>query len=205
MPIGPELLVRLPYLYLRDTFTAHKSHTCTLVLRTDIWYAVLRLKGYLGGDIFYAVEKKFPDFEYTLLVRNEERAKPVKARYPNAKFVYGDLNDAAIIEKAAAEADIVIREYQPTSSIPTLNPIHHTSDCMSNNKDNQPHYLGGNIELTLIFWGKIDTANSADDIPSAKAIAKGLASGHSAENPGYWLHICGTGILMWVRLKPIYF
>lgn len=41
-----------------------------------------------------------------------------------------------------------------------------------------------------------DTANSADDVPSAKAIAKGLAAGHTASRPGYWLHICGTGLLM---------
>jgi hypothetical protein len=35
-------------------------------------------------------------------------------------------------------------------------------------------------------------------VASAQAIAKGLAAGHSAENPAYWLHICGTGLLMWV-------
>lgn len=40
-----------------------------------------------------------------------------------------------------------------------------------------------------------DTANSADNVPSAKAIAKGLAAGHSSK-PGYWLHVCGTGMLM---------
>lgn len=43
----------------------------------------------------------------------------------------------------------------------------------------------------------IDTADSADNVPSAKAIAKGLAAGHSAEKPGYWIHLCGTGILTW--------
>lgn len=44
-----------------------------------------------------------------------------------------------------------------------------------------------------------DTANSADDVPSAKAIAKGLAAGHTADKPGNWLHICGTGMLQVVR------
>lgn len=33
-------------------------------------------------------------------------------------------------------------------------------------------------------------------MPSARAIAKGLAAGHTPERPGYWLHICGTGMLM---------
>ncbi|KAI1774805.1 NAD(P)-binding protein [Hypoxylon cercidicola] len=43
----------------------------------------------------------------------------------------------------------------------------------------------------------IHTADSADNMPSAKAIAKGLAAGHTAEKPGYWIHLCGTGILTW--------
>jgi Trk K+ transport system NAD-binding subunit len=55
--------------------------------------------------------KAHPDWDYTLFVRNEERAKPIKAAYPNTKFVYGTLTDSAVIEKAAAEADIVIRTY----------------------------------------------------------------------------------------------
>lgn len=38
-------------------------------------------------------------------------------------------------------------------------------------------------------------------MPSAHAIAKGLAAGHTAEKPGYWLHICGTGMLQWVRIR----
>lgn len=42
-------------------------------------------------------------------MRNEERSKPIAAKYPDVKFVYGTLDDSAVIEKAAAEADIVIR------------------------------------------------------------------------------------------------
>lgn len=67
--------------------------------------------GYIGGDILYAVHKAHPDYEYTLLVRNEDRAKVVKEKYPNVKFVYGNLDASDVIEKAAAEADIVIREF----------------------------------------------------------------------------------------------
>ncbi|KAK3393569.1 hypothetical protein B0H63DRAFT_458487 [Podospora didyma] len=46
----------------------------------------------------------------------------------------------------------------------------------------------------------IHTAESADDVPSATAIAKGLrrgAANRSAENPAFWIHICGTGLLQW--------
>lgn len=68
------------------------------------------MSGYIGGAAFDAIYKAHPDYEYTLLVRNEQRAKPVKEKYPNAKFAYGTLDDASIVEKAAAEADIVVRE-----------------------------------------------------------------------------------------------
>jgi len=41
----------------------------------------------------------------------------------------------------------------------------------------------------------IHTADSSDHVGAAEAIAKGLAKGHSKANPGFWLHISGTGIL----------
>lgn len=109
--------------------------------------------GYIGGDAFYAIHSAHPDYEYTLLVRNEDRGKVVKAKYPNVKLVYGSLDDADVIEQAAAAADVVVH-----------------------------------------------AADSADDSPSAKAIAKGLEAGHSAEKPGHWIHVSGTGILQWYDL-----
>lgn len=71
--------------------------------------------GYVGGTALDHIYKAHKDYDYTLLVRNEERAKPVKAKYPTAKFVYGSLDDAAVLEKAAAEADVVVRR------LPVLN------------------------------------------------------------------------------------
>lgn len=69
--------------------------------------------GYIGGDALYSLVKAHPDYEYTLLVRNEERGKPVAAAYPNARLVYGSLDDVDVIEKEAAAADIVIRTLEP--------------------------------------------------------------------------------------------
>ncbi|KAI1209195.1 NAD(P)-binding protein [Annulohypoxylon truncatum] len=106
--------------------------------------------GYIGGDALYSIAKAHPDYELTLLVRNEERGKPVAAAYPKARLVYGTLDDVDVIEKEAAAADIVVH-----------------------------------------------TADSADNVPSATAIAKGLTAGHTSEKPGYWIHLCGTGILTW--------
>ncbi|ORY57225.1 uncharacterized protein BCR38DRAFT_354931 [Pseudomassariella vexata] len=109
-----------------------------------------KTSGYIGGEAFYSLYEAHSDYEYTLLVRNEERGKPVAEKYPKVRLVYGTLDSADVIEKEAAAADIVVH-----------------------------------------------TANSADNIPSARAIAKGISAGHTDEKPGYWIHVCGTGILQW--------
>ncbi|VUC35966.1 unnamed protein product [Clonostachys rosea] len=106
--------------------------------------------GYIGGTALAYLAKSHPGYEFTLLVRSEEKGKPIKAKYPNAKLLYGGLTDSAVVEQAAAEADVVVH-----------------------------------------------TADSSDNAPGAQAIAKGLARGHSAEKPGYWVHVSGTSILTW--------
>ena len=40
-----------------------------------------------------------------------------------------------------------------------------------------------------------DTAESADHVPSAEAISKGVTK---ADHPIYYIHLSGTGILQWV-------
>ncbi|KAF2653896.1 NAD(P)-binding protein [Lophiostoma macrostomum CBS 122681] len=47
----------------------------------------------------------------------------------------------------------------------------------------------------------IHTADASDHEGAARAIAQGLASGHSKESPGFWLHTGGTGILCWEDSK----
>ncbi|KAK2696447.1 hypothetical protein QWA68_004995 [Fusarium oxysporum] len=110
--------------------------------------------GFVGGTAFSKIHDAHPDYDYTLYIRSEDRAKIISEKYPKVKFVYGDLASTDVIEKAASEADVVVH-----------------------------------------------TGESADSLPAAKAIAKGLASGHSAENPGYYIHLSGAGILTWYDLK----
>lgn len=71
---------------------------------------LLTCKGYIGGDVFYALNEAYPEFEWTLLVRSEEKGKKVLAKYPKVRIVYGDNNSADVLEREAAAADIVIRE-----------------------------------------------------------------------------------------------
>lgn len=55
------------------------------------------------------VYKAHPDYEYTLYVRNESRAKPIKAKYPKVNFVYGALENSETLLDAVAKTDVVIR------------------------------------------------------------------------------------------------
>jgi hypothetical protein len=41
----------------------------------------------------------------------------------------------------------------------------------------------------------IDAADASDHEGAAKAITKGLVKGHSKDNPGFWIHTSGTGII----------
>jgi hypothetical protein len=49
------------------------------------------------------------------------------------------------------------------------------------------------MNLWLTAGHNSDTADSSDHEGAARAIAAGLAEGHTAEKPGYWLHTGGTG------------
>ncbi|KAF4954273.1 hypothetical protein FSARC_12183 [Fusarium sarcochroum] len=64
--------------------------------------------GYIGGDVLYVLNQNHPDFEYSLLVRTEEKAKKVTAAYPKARVVIGGLDDAELVEREAGWADIVV-------------------------------------------------------------------------------------------------
>ncbi|PYI31637.1 NAD(P)-binding protein [Aspergillus indologenus CBS 114.80] len=64
--------------------------------------------GYIGGDVLHALRSALPKCDYSVLLRDEEKAKKVQAAYPNVRVVIGDLDAAAVIEKEATHADIVI-------------------------------------------------------------------------------------------------
>ncbi|KOS19799.1 Uncharacterized protein ESCO_000324 [Escovopsis weberi] len=112
--------------------------------------------GYIGGNAFDYIyqEHKGKGYRWLLLVRDEECGKKVKEVYPDVEFVYGTIQDSEVLEKAAAEADVVI-----------------------------------------------DTADSADCVAAATAIAKGLKAGHGPERSAWWIHLSGTGILTYGDVK----
>jgi hypothetical protein len=128
--------------------------------------------GYIGGDILYALEKAHPEYHYTAIVRDATRGATVASLYPHIHLVYGTLEDSELLEQESSRADIVIRMPSfPRKRVPITN--------------------GANT----------DTADASDHAGAAKAIAKGIASGHTKEKPGFWLHTSGTGILTWHDTK----
>lgn len=67
--------------------------------------------GYIGGDALYQIHRRYPDFEYALLVRSEDKARKVLSAYPKARTVIGGNDESDLLEREAAWADIVIRAY----------------------------------------------------------------------------------------------
>lgn len=106
--------------------------------------------------------------------------------------MYGNLDDSAIIEKSAAEADIVVREFSFSHHLACWGTI-KSINYMSRIKSTTQLLLALYTHATTL----LDTADSSDSSPAATAIAKGLAAGHSPEKPGYWIHTSGTSILTW--------
>ena len=64
--------------------------------------------GYIGGDAFYEIANRHPEYEMAVLVRNSDKGAQVASQYSKARLVYGSLDDEAILEEEAKKADIVL-------------------------------------------------------------------------------------------------
>lgn len=66
--------------------------------------------GYIGGDAFFELMRRHSkDYHVVALVRNSDKGAQVASQYPSVRLVYGDLDNAEILEQEAREADIVLR------------------------------------------------------------------------------------------------
>lgn len=68
---------------------------------------VLGATGYIGGSIFVGYQHRFPEFFWTVLVRNPKDVASVEATGPNIKTVIGSSTDEDLIQKLASQHDIV--------------------------------------------------------------------------------------------------
>ncbi|GAW11100.1 hypothetical protein ANO14919_004390 [Xylariales sp. No.14919] len=64
--------------------------------------------GYIAGDVLYVLTRKYPSFEYAALVRSESSAARVREVYPDVRVVLGSLDDADLLKREAASADLVL-------------------------------------------------------------------------------------------------
>lgn len=51
-----------------------------------------------------------PKYEFTVLLRNKEKADQVVNAYPKVRVVLGDLDSSALLEEEAHKADVVVRK-----------------------------------------------------------------------------------------------
>ncbi|RPA95566.1 NAD(P)-binding protein [Choiromyces venosus 120613-1] len=64
--------------------------------------------GYIGGTALHLLTTTYPDYEITVLVRDEAKAAAVSKKYPHFRTLIGDLDSVALIESASATADIIL-------------------------------------------------------------------------------------------------
>ncbi|KAE8345655.1 hypothetical protein BDV24DRAFT_125423 [Aspergillus arachidicola] len=84
---------------------------------------VTGITGYIGGDAFHLIQQNHPDFEFSALIRTEDKAQQVREKYPKVRVVLGDLDDADKIAKEAAWADIVIHTADASDHVGAANAI----------------------------------------------------------------------------------
>lgn len=72
--------------------------------------AIANQTGYIGGTAHAHLANAHPEYTFTLLVRDKDRAKPIQDRYPQTKFLFGTLDDQDLVADAAAKADVVVRK-----------------------------------------------------------------------------------------------
>lgn len=69
------------------------------------------VSGYVGGQLGETLSREHPEFEMTTLVRTEEQAQKVQARWPHMRIVVGDLDSHDLLVREAAASDVVLRKY----------------------------------------------------------------------------------------------
>ncbi|KAI0440196.1 hypothetical protein F4803DRAFT_563994 [Xylaria telfairii] len=105
--------------------------------------------GYIAGDALYELARRFPDLEYAALVRSEASASRVRATYPAVRVVVGALDDAPLLRREAAWADLVLHAADASDHEPAARAI--AAGLVDGHSDARPGYwlhTGGNGILT---------------------------------------------------------
>ena len=80
---------------------------------------IIGVTGYIGGEVAVVLASKHTEYNLVFLVRNEQQSKTVKARFPTAETVIGDLDSHDVLFEQGKRADVVIRK-----SLRVIFPLH---------------------------------------------------------------------------------
>lgn len=61
--------------------------------------------------MLHVLQTAHPEYEFTVLLRNKEKADQIVNAYPKVRVVLGDLDSSALLEEEARKADIVVRKF----------------------------------------------------------------------------------------------
>ncbi|OBS26175.1 hypothetical protein FPOA_00117 [Fusarium poae] len=79
--------------------------------------------GYVGGQLLHELTKTHPEYTIAALVRDSHAAETIAQAYPKVRIVLGDLDNSALLEREASEANIVLN-VASNKHIEALKAIH---------------------------------------------------------------------------------
>jgi hypothetical protein len=85
-------------------------------LKRILIFSSIGATGHIGGAVLDQISIKFPDTILTALVRDEEKAARLIAKYPEVIPKIGDLNSLEVLESCSKNADVVISKFFLPSS-----------------------------------------------------------------------------------------
>ncbi|CAI7598251.1 unnamed protein product [Penicillium pancosmium] len=121
--------------------------------------------GYIGGDALATIVAQHPEFTYSVLVRDSDKAEQVKTQYPNVQIVLGNLDDSSILERESAAADIVLHTADASDHVGAAKAI--AAGLVAGHSKEKPGYwlhTGGTGILTFDDTDKNQYGNRSDKI-----------------------------------------
>ncbi|PYH41244.1 NAD(P)-binding protein [Aspergillus saccharolyticus JOP 1030-1] len=115
-------------------------------------------------------------------------SRPVHASTGATGYIGGDALYALVQKHPEYSYTLLVRSAEKAKLVQEQYP---SARVVIGDLDNSSLLEKESAEADIV----LHTADASDHAGAAKAIAAGLAKGHSKENPGYWLHTGGTGIL----------
>ncbi|GKZ70311.1 hypothetical protein AnigIFM63309_002683 [Aspergillus niger] len=109
-------------------------------------------------------------------------------------YIGGDLLSVLVSKYPDLHYRLLVRSRDSSQKIKAQYP---TVEIIQGSLDDSETLVAESARADIIipdFTGMKDTADAADHLGAAKAIAQGALEGHTEERPVYWLHTSGAGI-----------